>query len=115
MTTGETRTHAGGTHRPGPVAGLSRPALRRGLFRRPTRWHLVGQLGGAGRLRPVAGHLLHVVDLLRRGWPRPDRRLRLRPDLHRPPPADRPRLPDPAQKGPAGPATQTDLERRLAG
>ena len=32
------------------------------------------QLGGAGRLWPVAGHLLHLVDLLRRGRPRRDHR-----------------------------------------
>src|SRR5260370_42325438 len=99
MTTGETRTHAGGTYRPGPVAGLSRPALRRRLFRRPARWHLVGQLGRAGRLWPVARHLLPLLDLLRRGRPPLHRRLRFRADLYRPLAAERPRLSPAAPHG----------------
>ena len=45
MTAGETLTDADGTNRPGAVAGLSRPAVRRRLFRRPVRARLVGELG----------------------------------------------------------------------
>src|SRR5258708_15666465 len=113
MTTGETRTHAGGTYRPGPVAGLSRPALRRRLFLRPARWHLVGQLGRAGRLWPVARHLLHLVDLLRRGRTRLDRRLRFRAVLYLPPATERALLSDAAQDDSAGLEAQCELARRL--
>ena len=53
---------------PRAVAGLSRPAVRRGLFRRPAPARVVRELGHrADRLRPVARDLLHLVDLLRRG------------------------------------------------
>ena len=113
MTPGETLRDADGTNRPGAVAGLSRPALRHRLFRRPICPRLVGKLGGAGRLWPVARHLLHVLDLLRRGRPRRDLGHRLHPDLHRPGPGGRGGLSDAAQDGAAGQAAQRHLDRRL--
>ena len=115
MTTGETRTHAGGTNRPGPVAGLPGPAVRRGLYWRPLRPGLVVEFRGAGRLWPVPGHLLHLLDLLRGGRPGGHQRNRLPLHLYRPGRRRDPGLSDAAQNGARGQAAQRHLDRRFPG
>ena len=96
------------TRRPGAVAGLSRPAVRRRLFRRPPPARVVGELDHrADRLRPVAGDLLHLVDLLRRGRPGRDGGLRLHPDLYRAGAGDHRRLSDAAQAWCGWPSSTT--------
>ena len=113
MTAGETRTHARRTHRPGPVAGLSRPAVRRRLFRRPAR----GAWSASSVAPTVYGLSLAIYCTSWTFYGAVGRASTAGFDFvliyTGPAAGDHRGLPDAAQDGAAGQAAQRDLDRRL--
>ena len=81
--------------------------------RRVRQVRLVRQPAGPGGLRPVARHLLHLLDLLRGGGTGSHGGPRLHPDLFRACAGDHARLPAAGQDGAPRQAPERYLDRRL--